>query len=546
MRLPRVIAASLGGLTVLSAACTLTDDGFEPAPLVAHVAPRDSDDDAAAPPGVSEPPADGAEPDDAETPPVEPQCSESPELPGCVTVLTPSGDECTGDACDVAPLPSCTDGTRNGGEAGIDCGGPCDIPCESGSTCADDRDCVSRRCDAGRCSEPSCDDEVQGPGETDVDCGGICASRCGPGEGCSDNDDCGAGLFCPEQGQRCADVSCQDDVLNGSETDTDCGGDCPGCADGSPCDGGGDCQSAVCGDDGRCAPASCNDTVRNQDETAADCGGRCNANCGSGQGCNNGGDCTSGVCGTAGCAAGSGRCCQAPSCNDGVRNGTEPVVDCGDDRCGLCPLNRPCTQNTQCGSGLCSAGICQTQPCQDGVLNGTESAVDCGGSDPRCARCDVGSACTADGDCDGVPCVNGACFGCGNGQRDSNESDVDCGGVCGACAPGRMCGADADCQSGACQDGRCCGGTNVDCTRCARRLASTTLSCEFSTDPGAVANCNNFLACLAQNPVECPVRHAQFCSVDPGGVCNHTAFGGNGSPGLVLADSIIGTASCNF
>jgi len=179
-------------------------------------------------------------------------------------------------------------------------------------------------------------------------------------------------------------------------------------------------------------------------------------------------------------------------------------------------------------------------------LNGTESDVDCGGSDPRCVRCDVGSACNADGDCDGVPCVSGVCFGCGNGQRDANESDVDCGGACAACTPGRLCGADADCQSGACQDGRCCGGTNGDCTRCARRLASATLSCEFSTDPTAVANCNGFLDCLARNPVECPVRHAQFCSVDPGGVCDHVAFGGNGSPGLVLADSILGTAACNF
>jgi hypothetical protein len=435
---------------------------------------------------------------------------------------------------------------RNGSESGVDCGGGCDTRCDTGSTCSDDRDCVSLRCNDGRCSEPSCDDGVESPEETDVDCGGVCEARCGSGLGCVTNDDCGAGLFCPTATQRCANVSCQDDVQNGSETDTDCGGSCQGCPDGSACTLGSDCLSAVCGDDGHCAAPSCDDEVQNQDETAADCGGSCPANCGSGEACGAGADCTSGVCGTAGCAGGAARCCQAPSCNDGVRNGSEPVVDCGAARCGPCALNHPCTRGAECGSGFCSGGVCRRHPCEDGALNGDESDVDCGGSDPRCQRCDVGLACDEDGDCNGVPCENGVCSGCGNGQRDSNESDVDCGGACGACAPGRLCAADADCQSGACQDGRCCGGKTVDCTRCARRLAAATMRCEFSTDPGAVSNCNRFLDCLAQHPVECPVRHAPLCSINPGGACNHTEFGGNGGPGLVRADSIIGTAACNF
>jgi hypothetical protein len=302
----------------------------------------------------------------------------------------------------------------------------------------------------------------------------------------------------------------------------------------------------VCDDEGRCASPSCDDQVQNQDETAADCGGSCDARCSTGQGCQTGVDCASGVCGTAGCSPGTERCCQAPACNDGVRNGTEPVVDCGDASCGLCPLDGPCAESAQCSSGFCEAGACRVHPCEDRALNGGESDVDCGGTDPRCARCSAGQRCDGDDDCNGFPCVDGICFGCANGLLDANESDVDCGGACGPCAPGATCTADGDCQSNACQDGRCCGGAFADCTRCARRLAQATLRCELSADPAAVDNCNRFLECLAQHPTECPVRNAPLCSINPGGVCDHTAFGGNGSPGLTLADGIIGTAACNF
>jgi hypothetical protein len=350
------------------------------------------------------------------------------------------------------------------------------------------------------------------------------------------------------EGDRCsvAPSSCSDGALNGREVGIDCGGDCPSCPEGDACVSGADCRSGVCGSDRRCSAARCDDQVQNQDETAEDCGGSCETNCDPGQGCGDGEDCTSGVCGAAGCGMGLARCCQAPACDDGVQNGSEPVVDCGDERCGLCPLDRPCTESAECASGLCSAGVCRTPPCQDQTLNGTETDIDCGGADPSCARCTVGSLCVGDADCDGVPCVDGVCFGCANGVLDDSESDIDCGGVCGACTPGQLCRADADCQSGACQDGRCCGGVLADCTRCARRLASQTLSCEHSTDVVTVDNCNRFLDCLAQHPVECSVRHAEFCSVDPGGVCNHSAFGGNSGGGIVLADGIIGTAACFF
>jgi hypothetical protein len=338
-------------------------------------------------------------------------------------------------------------------------------------------------------------------------------------------------------------VTCTDGVLNGSELGVDCGGgSCPGCAVGSRCNEGADCSTLVCTGE-RCAPARCDDLIKNQDEADVDCGGSCDQSCSAGLGCASDDDCVSRLCG-ANCPPGLARCCQAPSCSDGVRNGSEPVIDCGDATCGPCALGRACEGDDQCASSFCLAGVCRVHPCQNGALDALESDIDCGGSDAGCRRCAVGERCGADADCDGLPCLGGVCSACADGRRDGSESDVDCGGACGQCAPGSNCNVDGDCQSGVCAEGRCCGGVLVDCTRCARRLVQG-LSCELSTDPTTIANCNGFLDCLASNPGVCPVRHAAGCSVE-GGVCDHTAFGGNSGAGLVLADSILGSAQCNF
>jgi plastocyanin len=48
--------------------------------------------------------------------------------------------------------------------------------------------------------------------------------------------------------------------------------------------------------------------------------------------------------------------CVAPTCSDGVQNGTETGVDCG-GTCGACN-NSACTQNTDCASHNCYENIC--------------------------------------------------------------------------------------------------------------------------------------------------------------------------------------------
>jgi len=68
---------------------------------------------------------------------------------------------------------------------------------------------------------------------------------------------------------------CDDGVMNGDETDVDCGGaDCPSCQAGETCNVDADCETAVCVDE-VCAVATCDDNLKNGDETDIDCGGAC-------------------------------------------------------------------------------------------------------------------------------------------------------------------------------------------------------------------------------------------------------------------------------
>jgi hypothetical protein len=262
-----------------------------------------------------------------------------------------------------------------------------------------------------------------------------------------------------------------------------------------------------------------------------------------GEPCQDASDCQSAVCAAAGCGANVELCCQAPSCNDDVRNGTEPVTDCGNAACGLCAVDAVCTANAQCQTGSCRQGACALTVCANDLFDGTESDVDCGGADPLCPRCQVGANCRIAPDCASSNCINGECADCDDDLQNGRETGVDCGGLCGACPAGGGCASDSDCQSGVCQTGRCCGGVEVDCTRCARRLV-TSISCS-SNGPAGAPDCEAFLQCLADNPDVCPVRNAAGCS-EAGGVCDHERFGGNGGSGIATADAIVGTANCLF
>jgi hypothetical protein len=108
-------------------------------------------------------------------------------------------------------------------------------------------------CPSGSCitAPPAdrCNDRVIDGDETDVDCGGSCGT-CGAGAACAIASDCESGAC---DAGRCRAPSCSDGRLDGFEVDLDCGRACATkCADQQLCLGDADCESGVCGKDGRC------------------------------------------------------------------------------------------------------------------------------------------------------------------------------------------------------------------------------------------------------------------------------------------------------
>ncbi|RLJ03762.1 MAG: hypothetical protein DRP08_03045, partial [Candidatus Aenigmatarchaeota archaeon] len=92
--------------------------------------------------------------------------------------------------------------------------------------------------------------------------------------------------------------------------------------------------------------------------------------------------------------------------------------------------------------------------CTNGIKDQDESDVDCGGI---CgANCADGKQCNSNDDCASGHCEAGICVSCNDGIKNNNETDVDCGGpYCSACADGKNCSVDSDCVSGSCENGKC-------------------------------------------------------------------------------------------
>ncbi|APR82401.1 Multiple EGF-like-domain protein 3 precursor [Minicystis rosea] len=304
--------------------------------------------------------------------------------------------------------PTCGDSAQNGTETDVDCGGSCS-PCKTDAACLVAADCESSVCSGTplKCQAPSCSDTVKNGTESDLDCGGSCTKKCDPGQACTADTDCIGGKC---SGSVCL-ATCTDQIKNGGESDVDCGGGtCPKCVVNKDCTAGTDCASGVCTSN-KCQAPTCSDGVKNGTETDADCGGSCPVKCTPGQKCASATDCATGVC------SGNPLTCQAPSCADLTKNGTETDVDCGGSCTTKCGLNKACGTGADCTSGVCTGNVCVAASCGDGVKSTGEGCDDHNktNGDGCSSLCFVEAGFT----CSGSPSV--CVTTCGDGVKASTE-----------------------------------------------------------------------------------------------------------------------------
>jgi hypothetical protein len=338
--------------------------------------------------------------------------------------VSPAADVCNGNgAC------QCHDGTKDGSESNVDCGGGC-----------------------GSCNG-TCSDGSQNQGETDVDCGGPNCPPCPGGKHCAQNSDCSSavcngGTCCsPEAASTtCAGGKCGT-VYNNCGQPVNCGGcSAPdvcgavtanrcGCSDPSACSGRCGTITDGCGQQQNCGGCpggqACNGTVCQCSDPGA-CNGKCGIltdgcgqvqNCG---GCNPPDTCNGGGPNICGCVP-QNNC--GSQCDGTVGDGCGGQWTCTGSQCGG---GQTCWQS-QCCSPMGEAQACGSQ-CTGMVSDGCGGTVNC--SSAECTGSDVcdpgGVCCTPDPTvCDFVPC--GVAYdSCGFGYSCPDNCYSYCGG-CGYC-----------------------------------------------------------------------------------------------------------------
>ena len=186
--------------------------------------------------------------------------------------------------------------------------------------------------------------------------------------------------------------------------------------------------------------------------------------------------CTANACGavsapaSTGCTDNGGRLCDgAGTCVACVAPADCPAQTtvcktntCDGHACGTldAPKGTACTEN---GGVVCSGtGDCVPMHCTDAVMDADETDVDCGGScGATCKDTGPQQKCLVAGDCVSGVCKAGALLcqppACNDGVQNGNETDVDCGGsgfggkpACPTCADKKHCAKNGDCAHNSC------------------------------------------------------------------------------------------------
>jgi hypothetical protein len=222
-----------------------------------------------------------------------------------------------------------------------------------------------------------------------------------------------------------------------------------------------------------------------------------------------------------------------------------------------CLGNAECCDSRPCASGLsCSAGVCQApmsqgtdaggcfgsdclppqdlspsappSSCDDGVQGPDESDSDCGGV---CgSTCSAGQSCDGNGDCLSGVCGTGArcaAASCTDGVANGDELDVDCGGSCARCPAGRACDAPADCLSGVCS-GAGCGAGVAQCCQAPRCVDGVRNGGEVDIDCGGPCGLCPLDAQCTQN-AQCLSTFCQDGRCEDPGTCNDGLLNGTES-----------------
>jgi len=343
-------------------------------------------------------------------------------------------------------------------------------------------DCITPVCNAGQCGT-----ELAQVGSACADDGGAVCAPDGSCVECVQDGDCPGEATC--RGLSCVGFACDDTVLNGDETDVDCGGDtCDPCADGQMCNVAGDCVSGFC-ESGTCAPCT----------TTADCttastwcdAGVCSPQQVDGEPCGVADSCLSGFCADGFCCdtACSGVCEGCSMMLTGAMDGVctpyalfdDPEMECpmgehcqGDGTCGTCglgvtPVGGSCPAECTggCNNDVCVIDCNAQNGCKSDTITcpaGFDCEVQCGGQQgcdgaaitcPADHECNV--ACSAQQACRDatVACsTNGPChLSCSNDNQVCNNTTFTCGdNLCEATCAGNStpavgCGTSCSCTS---------------------------------------------------------------------------------------------------
>jgi hypothetical protein len=159
--------------------------------------------------------------------------------------------------------------------------------------------------------------------------------------------------------------------------------------------------------------------------------------------------------------------------------------------------------------GMSNTGGAAPNACENDKKDSNESDVDCGGSS-KCDRCVEKAACNATSDCEPplyctLSGTSKRCTApeCDDGVQNGAETGLDCGGGCDACDIGVACDENNDCIGKYCKEMVCAD----HCTSGVKEADETATDCGGLTcDP-----CANGLKCSAASDCESGVCFNQKC-----------------------------------